>query len=191
MGCLCPRSPTPVLANGVDCLGFATSMAQYHWYLVHDQSFFFGVVAQMLRFCRAMHSASILHMDIKPDNWLLVRRPRSEVDRTEEMEHAGGIDHSMSLIDFGRAIDLSVFPQDGSDKAFMGQCCAPSFSCPAMREVCVLHRVALFNPFTSAVCPFPFIAPSLKCSMSTLTHDNVFSDERRAWLGSMMPICTL
>ncbi|CAM9995135.1 unnamed protein product [Ectocarpus sp. 6 AP-2014] len=89
---------------------------------------------EMLRFCRAMHSASILHMDIKPDNWLLVRRPRSEVDRTEEMEHAGGIDHSVSLIDFGRAIDLSVFPQNGSDMAFMGQCCAPSFSCPAMRE---------------------------------------------------------
>ncbi|CAN0441730.1 unnamed protein product [Ectocarpus sp. 12 AP-2014] len=89
---------------------------------------------EMLRFCRAMHSASILHMDIKPDNWLLVRRPRSEVDRTKEMEHAGGQDHSMSLIDFGRAIDLSVFPQNGSDMAFTGQCCAPSFSCPAMRE---------------------------------------------------------
>lgn len=145
----------------------------------------------MLRFCRAMHSASILHMDIKPDNWLLVRRPRSEVDRTEEMEYAAGIDHSMSLIDFGRAIDLSVFPQNGSDKAFMGQCCTPSFSCPAMREVSVLRRVALFNPFTSAICDFPSIARSLEWSMCTLMHDGVFHGERRAWLGSMMPISTL
>lgn len=34
--CHCPRSLTPVLANGVDCLGFATSMTQYHWCLVHE-----------------------------------------------------------------------------------------------------------------------------------------------------------
>ncbi|CAN0139013.1 unnamed protein product [Scytosiphon promiscuus] len=82
---------------------------------------------KMLRFCRAMHSMSILHMDIKPDNWLLTGGAESEWN-------CGNDGHSLSLIDFGKAIDLSVFPQNGSGMAFVGQCCAPSFSCPAMTE---------------------------------------------------------
>lgn len=85
---------------------------------------------QMLRFCRAMHSASILHMDIKPDNWLLVRRSGSEAKGAE----ARGSGHTLSLIDFGRAIDLSILPQNGSSTAFTGQCYTSSFMCPAMAE---------------------------------------------------------
>lgn len=89
-------------------------------------------MSQMLRFCRAMHSVSILHMDIKPDNWLLTRRPGSEA---EGIARARAMEHSVSLIDFGRAIDLSVLPQKGFGTAFKGQCCASSFACPAMTEV--------------------------------------------------------
>ncbi len=83
---------------------------------------------QMLRFCRAMHSASILHMDIKPDNWLLIHRSGSEGAEVR------GIGHTLSLIDFGRAIDLAIFPRNGSSTAFTGQCCTSSFMCPAMTE---------------------------------------------------------
>lgn len=93
------------------------------------------LVLQMLRFCRSMHSASILHMDIKPDNWLLTRRPGSERKCAEGIARARTMEHSLSLIDFGRAIDLSVFPQQGSGTAFKGHCCASSFACPAMLEV--------------------------------------------------------
>lgn len=101
-------------------------IAQIHE-ITDDRSVVF--IVQMLRFCRAVHSASVLHMDIKPDNWLLTRRPGSETDCAESFSQ------SLSLIDFGRAIDLSVFPQQGSRTAFKGQCCASSFACPAMAEV--------------------------------------------------------
>lgn len=92
-------------------------------------------MAQMLRFCRAMHSVSILHMDIKPDNWLLTRRPGREGGCAEDAARALTKEHSLSLIDFGRAIDLSVLPKNGSGTAFKGQSCASSFACPAMTEV--------------------------------------------------------
>lgn len=92
-------------------------------------------MTQMLRFCRVMHSVSILHMDIKPDNWLLTRRRGSEAKCAEGIARARPGEHSLSLIDFGRAIDLSVFPRQGSGMAFTGHCCASSFACPAMIEV--------------------------------------------------------
>lgn len=74
-------------------------------------------------------------MDIKPDNWLLTGRLGGEMKPAGSIEQARNMEHSLSLIDFGRAIDLSIFAQNGSGTAFMGQCCAPSFSCPAMTEV--------------------------------------------------------
>lgn len=82
-----------------------------------------------------MHAVSILHMDIKPDNWLLTSRPAATTSQAEEGDQSGNIAHSLSLIDFGRAIDLSIFPQNGSGMAFSGKCCASNFSCPAMTEV--------------------------------------------------------
>lgn len=76
-----------------------------------------------------MHAVSILHMDIKPDNWLLIHHPQS-------MEGPQGVARSLSLIDFGRAIDLSVLPYNGSGVVFTGkQACAPGFSCPSTSEV--------------------------------------------------------
>lgn len=92
----------------------------------------------MLNFCLAMHDVGILHMDIKPDNWLLTTRPAGEGDHTKEDKYPWSPAHSLSLIDFGRAIDLSIFPRNGSGVAFTGKCCAPSFCCPTMIEVCDL-----------------------------------------------------
>eukprot|EP00903_Cladosiphon_okamuranus_P007665 g7433.t1 len=89
---------------------------------------------EMLRFCRVMHSVSILHMDIKPDNWLLTHRPGNEAKCAGDIARARIMEHSLSLIDFGRAIDLSVIPQQGLGTAFKGLCCASSFACPAMIE---------------------------------------------------------
>lgn len=90
--------------------------------------------AQMLRFCRGMHAVCILHMDIKPDNWLL-SAPSGATPANSEDQALRRKVHSLSLIDFGGAIDLSVFPQNGSRIEFRDHCCAPSFSCPAMMEV--------------------------------------------------------
>lgn len=83
---------------------------------------------------------SILHLDIKPDNWLLTTSKRGECGMHMNHPKTGGdgrrSSHSLSLIDFGRAIDLSVFPDNGSAVSFTGKCCPSNFSCPAMFEVC-------------------------------------------------------
>ena len=84
-------------------------------------------------------------MDIKPDNWLLIRRPGSE----EKGAEARDFGHALSLIDFGRAIDLSVFPRNASSVAFTGQCCASSFACPAMTEASVYY----FSTPPGLCCP--------------------------------------
>lgn len=88
----------------------------------------------MLRFCRGMHAVSILHMDIKPDNWLLIS-PSGATQANTEDQALRSKAHSLSLIDFGGAIDLSIFPRNGSRIEFSGRCCASSFACPAIMEV--------------------------------------------------------
>lgn len=52
--------------------------------------------SEMLRIIEAMHSAKIIHADIKPDNFLAYLLPDNSV--------------SLQLIDFGCSIDMSLFP---------------------------------------------------------------------------------
>ncbi|CAM9151163.1 unnamed protein product [Discosporangium mesarthrocarpum] len=88
---------------------------------------------EMLRFVRAVHTGSMLHMDIKPDNWLLTeRQPSRSSSKGNEQSLPDCINHTLSLIDFGRAIDLGVFPKNGKGTAFTGNCCPPSFARPSM-----------------------------------------------------------
>lgn len=88
----------------------------------------------MMDFVRIVHAAMILHMDIKPDNWLLTTRygaGRHACAGVTPRDNG----YSISLIDFGRAIDLSVFPEGASRVVFRGSCCASNFTSPAMMEV--------------------------------------------------------
>ncbi|CAM9280824.1 unnamed protein product [Sphacelaria rigidula] len=88
---------------------------------------------EMLRFCRGMHKVAILHMDMKPDNWLLTP-PFGTAQVVRKGQALQRRAHSLSLIDFGGAIDLSVYPENGSRIEFRGSYCARNFSCAAMRK---------------------------------------------------------
>jgi checkpoint serine/threonine-protein kinase len=114
--------------------------------------------AEMVRFVRAVHSSSILHCDIKPDNWLLTHRSSSSssssssaaaasttaatVAATDSSSTGSGSSkeppaleaNTVSLIDFGRAIDLRNYPNSGREASFVcsAACAAKGFGCPQM-----------------------------------------------------------
>ncbi|CAI5747429.1 unnamed protein product [Peronospora destructor] len=87
---------------------------------------------KMLRCIELIHSAKVLHGDIKPDNWLMIPgNPPSELciklqGRHDDKDFDAG---DLYLIDYGRSIDLSHYP-DGTD--FTGNCHVKGFQCVEM-----------------------------------------------------------
>ncbi|ETM49533.1 BUB protein kinase [Phytophthora nicotianae] len=91
---------------------------------------YYGI--KMLRCIELLHSANVLHGDIKPDNWLMIPgNPSSELElisqepKLDKVYQAG----DLYLIDYGRSIDLSFYP-DGT--VFRGSCHAKGFQCVEM-----------------------------------------------------------
>ncbi|XP_017857988.1 PREDICTED: probable serine/threonine-protein kinase yakA isoform X1 [Drosophila arizonae] len=78
--------------------------------------------AQICNIVDHLHKQHIIHADIKPDNFLLMRVPN--VDSPEP---------SLRLIDFGCAIDLSLFP-DGERTKFRKVVQTDGFTCIEMQE---------------------------------------------------------
>jgi len=93
---------------------------------------------EILYLVEALHSLGILHADIKPDNFLLQRIP--EIPRTAAKTAAdifkpGNL--CLQLIDFGKAIDMSILPENISfDKVVKtdGLYCAPMREKSSWRE---------------------------------------------------------
>ncbi|CAI5511862.1 unnamed protein product [Closterium sp. Naga37s-1] len=88
--------------------------------------------AQMLRAVEALHAAHILHGDIKPDNFLLrfgadSESPREMVAAIE----AGAPSTGLTLVDYGRSIDMRHFPEGSS---FVSDSGTENFRCPEMEE---------------------------------------------------------
>ncbi|RHY89295.1 hypothetical protein DYB37_005219 [Aphanomyces astaci] len=78
---------------------------------------------QMLDAVQRVHGANFVHGDIKPDNWIVV-------DGRSPWNHATTFaTGAVCLIDFGRAIDLQLYPLD---TAFCGDCHASGFQCVEM-----------------------------------------------------------
>ncbi|RHY08513.1 hypothetical protein DYB36_003889 [Aphanomyces astaci] len=78
---------------------------------------------QMLDAVQRVHGANFVHGDIKPDNWIVV-------DGRSPWNHATTFGTgAVCLIDFGRAIDLQLYPPD---TAFCGDCHASGFQCVEM-----------------------------------------------------------
>ncbi|CAM9674378.1 unnamed protein product [Chrysoparadoxa australica] len=89
---------------------------------------------EMIRYCRAVHQCQLLHMDIKPDQWLLgcmelEGSSKSKSSSTGVKEERATI----SLIDFGRAIDLRNFPDDVQFSCSEQQVADKEFMCIEMR----------------------------------------------------------
>ncbi|XP_017855482.2 uncharacterized protein LOC108608567 isoform X1 [Drosophila busckii] len=78
--------------------------------------------AQICNIVDHLHRQHIIHADIKPDNFLLMRVPN--VDSLEP---------SLRLIDFGCAIDLSLFP-NGEHTKFRKLVQTDGFTCIEMQE---------------------------------------------------------
>lgn len=64
-------------------------------------------MVEILSILEAVHSCSIIHADIKPDNFL-VQASNGECDTTS-LFTKGPV--YLKLIDFGRSIDMKAFPE--------------------------------------------------------------------------------
>ncbi|KAL7889109.1 hypothetical protein AOLI_G00040830 [Acnodon oligacanthus] len=78
----------------------------------------------ILQMVEQLHRASIVHADIKPDNFLLGERFLEN-----EAFDAESLDHGLVLIDFGQSIDMTLFPQG---TAFTARCMTSGFQCTEM-----------------------------------------------------------
>ncbi|XP_041970931.1 mitotic checkpoint serine/threonine-protein kinase BUB1-like [Aricia agestis] len=78
------------------------------------------LTSEMLSIVHYLHKAQIIHADIKPDNFLLMKIPAEEW-RTP----------SLQLIDFGCAIDMSLFPKETTFRELIA---TEGFTCTEMKE---------------------------------------------------------
>ena len=103
----------------------------------------------MLRCIELIHSANVLHGDIKPDNWLMIPgRPSLELCTKMEGMDSDSVFHAsdLHLIDYGRSIDLSLYPEG---TVFSGNCHVKGFQCVEMLTQ---------RPWTHQIDTFAFCA---------------------------------
>jgi len=94
-----------------------------------DEHVIIHYTIEMIRWTELLLLCDILHCDMKTDNWLLTRKKNHT--QKGKQKTAFGIQHTISLIDFGRAIDLKMYKESVQ---FEGCCTAKSFECIEMRE---------------------------------------------------------
>ncbi|CAK1598916.1 unnamed protein product [Parnassius mnemosyne] len=85
-----------------------------------NESIVILLTSEILSIVHYLHKAQIIHADIKPDNFLLMKIPTQEW-RTP----------SLQLIDFGCAIDMSLFPEGTTFRELIS---TEGFTCTEMRE---------------------------------------------------------
>ncbi|KAL3647108.1 protein kinase [Castilleja foliolosa] len=113
---------------------------------------------EMLQILETLHAASIIHGDFKPDN-LLIRYSRDDPTEDENdfrLRTGTWRDQGLSLVDWGRGIDLSLFPENTK---FTGDCRTSGFRCIEMQEkkpwtfqvdiygLCVIVHMMLHNSY--------------------------------------------
>ncbi|KAL1219378.1 Mitotic checkpoint serine/threonine-protein kinase BUB1 [Cardamine amara subsp. amara] len=111
---------------------------------------------EMLYMLETLHSVGIIHGDFKPDN-LLIRYPPENLTETGFHEKTGSwINQGLCLVDWGRGIDLSLFPRTTE---FTGDCRTSGFRCMEMKEnkpwkfqvdtygLCVIVHMMLHNTY--------------------------------------------
>ncbi|KJH48416.1 hypothetical protein DICVIV_05461 [Dictyocaulus viviparus] len=124
---------------------------------MHDPSWYIIllIAIQMAKVLRDIHSVEIIHGDVKPDNFVIVNKLNAGHNDVKEILNTP----ILKLIDWGRAIDMRVFPgqtfsiRGGTDK----------FDCPEMMNgrpwtyqtdyfgfVGTLH-VVIFNKYAEVI----------------------------------------
>ena len=89
--------------------------------------FYFTI--QLLTMVHQLHECSILHADIKADNIMLQGIPVLPNDNWTADDVIGLEKPSLKLIDFGRSLDLTLFPERS---CFLH--CFQDDKCPEMRD---------------------------------------------------------
>ena len=80
---------------------------------IMDESLVIFFTVELLRTVEGLHSAGLLHGDLKADNCLLRLDPATDWSTRYKADGSGGWSHKgISLIDFGRGIDMRVFRPD-------------------------------------------------------------------------------
>ncbi|KAF2283246.1 hypothetical protein GH714_043598 [Hevea brasiliensis] len=86
---------------------------------------------EMLYMLETLHGVGIIHGDFKPDN-LLVRYSRDDLTEDGFEDQTGSwADQGLCLVDWGKGIDLHLFPDDVE---FEGDCRTSGFRCIEMQE---------------------------------------------------------
>ncbi|EYU42135.1 hypothetical protein ABFS82_13G031200 [Erythranthe guttata] len=113
---------------------------------------------EMLRILETLHDVGIIHGDFKPDN-LLMRYSRDDPTEDENdfrLRDGTWRDQGLCLVDWGRGIDLSLFPKGTK---FIGDSRTSGFRCIEMQEnkpwtfqvdmygLCVIVHLMLHNSY--------------------------------------------
>jgi hypothetical protein len=101
-------------------------LASNHVGLTEPQIIF--LLVEFILILENLHKCDIIHADLKPDN-IIVKRPNQTPRTKDDFFHTElGF---LVLIDFGRAIDLSIFPKN---QKFLSTEAASTFKCTQMME---------------------------------------------------------
>ncbi|WJX50938.1 protein kinase, variant 2 [Trifolium repens] len=86
---------------------------------------------EMLHMIETLHDVGLIHGDFKPDN-LLIRYSRGNLTEEGFLDQSGSWgDQGLCLVDWGRGIDLHLFP---NHTIFKGDCRTSGFRCIEMQE---------------------------------------------------------
>ncbi|CAB4445658.1 unnamed protein product [Rhizophagus irregularis] len=97
-----------------------------------DELLVFFFTIELLKTIESIHEAGIIHGDIKADNCLLRLEPVEEWDIQYDPSGANGWSKKgIKIIDFGRSIDVTLFPDD---MKFIAEWVTDDQDCVEMRE---------------------------------------------------------